>query len=256
MNTSLYRHFANNGALLYVGISLSWPARTKAHAQKSNWFEQVAKVEIEQFSSREAALEAEREAIKRERPKFNIVHNRQAQVSPPQREFKKKAVELTAESMRFMGARERRRAVDQYACQTSDQRRDNPLLELITGPDALVGPPLVYRDNQISLLIAHGVFGTPGFIDEIVLGDFYRPELPAWSDRCVSVLTLRRGTDLTIDEAKAKRREIVAELQTLLRSVETYDTDIALAVANAARFPSAKAQRILDDFALERGNAT
>src|SRR5690348_12204641 len=76
--TSLYRHYARDGTLLYVGISLSWPARTRAHAHYSEWFAQVTRVEIELLPSREAALTAEREAIKAERPKFNVVHNRQS----------------------------------------------------------------------------------------------------------------------------------------------------------------------------------
>lgn len=74
--TCLYRHFDADGSLLYVGISLSWPERTKAHAQKSRWFSHVAEVKIERFPTRQEALDAEREAIRREHPKFNIVHNR------------------------------------------------------------------------------------------------------------------------------------------------------------------------------------
>lgn len=74
--TSLYRQYDDEGRLLYVGISLSWPVRFKQHVSKSEWFEQVARIEIERFDTRPAALVAEKKAIKSEKPKFNIIHNK------------------------------------------------------------------------------------------------------------------------------------------------------------------------------------
>jgi hypothetical protein len=73
--TDLYRHFDENGNLLYVGISLSAVARLVQHRGRSGWFPRIARVEIERHSSRHEALEAERNAITQERPMFNVFMN-------------------------------------------------------------------------------------------------------------------------------------------------------------------------------------
>lgn len=69
--TCLYRHFDENGRLLYVGISFHAILRTMAHRQ-SHWFDQVKWIEVERHTNRRAALKAEQIAIGRERP----LHNR------------------------------------------------------------------------------------------------------------------------------------------------------------------------------------
>jgi len=71
MKTHLYRHFAADGQLLYVGISISAFERFRAHQQSSHWVDDVVKIEIEYFSSRQLALAAERLAIQSENPLFN-----------------------------------------------------------------------------------------------------------------------------------------------------------------------------------------
>jgi excinuclease UvrABC nuclease subunit len=68
----LYRHFGDDGTLLYVGISLSAIQRLAQHRDHAHWFEQIKRVEMQQFPTREEALAAEREAIAREQPLFNI----------------------------------------------------------------------------------------------------------------------------------------------------------------------------------------
>lgn len=223
--TSLYRHFAADGSLLYVGISLSWPTRTKAHVRGSRWFEQVAKVEIERFPTRTEALDAEREAIKREKPEFNVVHNR-AHDAP---------------------ARNARPAFNAAAvC-------DDPALRAIKGPGAIVGPALVYRDDLISVMVAHGEFGTAGELTELVLGN-YQPDPPEWAmEMCAMVLTVSGPNDITMDNARDIRAEVIRKLRGHVQSVEAYDTDLALAVAYASRFPSEKSRKILNDVAVERG---
>lgn len=75
--TALYRHFDKHGALLYVGISLSAIQRLGQHRENSDWFAEIARQEIEHYSSRELALEAERQAIKSEKPRHNIQHREQ-----------------------------------------------------------------------------------------------------------------------------------------------------------------------------------
>jgi hypothetical protein len=69
--TTLYRHFDGDGRLLYVGISLNAIIRLAAH-RASPWFDEIARVEIERFPSREVALAAERAAIRDEKPECNV----------------------------------------------------------------------------------------------------------------------------------------------------------------------------------------
>ena len=74
----LYRHFDEDGALLYVGISLSALNRLAAHIEDSAWYWSIATVKIEVHPTREAAEEAERQAIRNERPLFNHMHGDRA----------------------------------------------------------------------------------------------------------------------------------------------------------------------------------
>ena len=68
----LYRHFDERENLLYVGVSLSTIQRLAQHRYHSHWFNSISKVTIEQFPSREEALEAERTAIQKEEPLHNV----------------------------------------------------------------------------------------------------------------------------------------------------------------------------------------
>jgi len=79
MKTSLYRHYNSNGDLLYVGVSLSTLQRLGQHADHSDWFLSIARVTIEHLETREAALDAERAAVIREKPLHNIHHKKAAE---------------------------------------------------------------------------------------------------------------------------------------------------------------------------------
>ena len=70
--TILYRWFDAAGALLYVGISDSLASRTKAHARGSEWYPKAARSTLESFETREAAMAAEKKAIKTEGPQYNL----------------------------------------------------------------------------------------------------------------------------------------------------------------------------------------
>ena len=72
--TELYRHFDAEGRLLYVGVSLSTTVRLMGHKERSEWANRIATITIERFPTRSAALQAERAAIKAEKPLHNIVH--------------------------------------------------------------------------------------------------------------------------------------------------------------------------------------
>lgn len=239
MRTALYRHFAADESLLYVGVSLSWPERTKAHSRKAEWFEQIARVSIEWFETREAALQAERMAIKSERPKFNVVHNRDVKARP---HANLPPINTSPDVCRFLPKIERQRSKD-------------PLFNTIVGPDALVGPALIYREDVFSVIVAHGSRGQSGILTEIVLGNHVPNAMPEWAESCCSVIEIRRATDLTMDDAKALRTSLVERLRCGLRIVTECHSDFALAEANLRWFPSADARRVFEEVSLEKGAA-
>lgn len=69
----LYRLLAADGELLYVGVTTDPHMRLSAH-RASEWGNEIADIAVSVFDSREAVLEAEREAIKAQHPKFNVLH--------------------------------------------------------------------------------------------------------------------------------------------------------------------------------------
>lgn len=71
----LYRYYDRAGALLYIGESLSSIARAVQHQSHAAWWDYVASFTREKFESKEAAQLAERDAIAKERPAFNVKHN-------------------------------------------------------------------------------------------------------------------------------------------------------------------------------------
>ena len=72
--TMLYRHFDSADVLLYVGISSDALRRAAAHGVKP-WGAEICRINVEHYPSRSAALQAEKEAIRLERPRYNITHN-------------------------------------------------------------------------------------------------------------------------------------------------------------------------------------
>jgi hypothetical protein len=69
--TKLYRHWGAGGELLYVGISANVVARLAQHNNGSHWANNIARMTIETYPTREAAERAEREAIRTENPLHN-----------------------------------------------------------------------------------------------------------------------------------------------------------------------------------------
>lgn len=72
---ALYKAFNDDNELLYIGISMRAAQRFHEHGKFSGWFEEVSKITVEWFPSREDAMDAEREAIIKYHPKYNIQHN-------------------------------------------------------------------------------------------------------------------------------------------------------------------------------------
>ena len=73
--TTLYRFHDASGGLLYVGITGRSVRRWCEHAATKPWWNDVAKVTVEHFTDRPAAINAEARAIKQERPAHNVVHS-------------------------------------------------------------------------------------------------------------------------------------------------------------------------------------
>jgi len=73
--TDLYRHFAADGTLLYVGVSLSCVCRLIQHRKTSGWYGDIANITVEKFRTRGEAIEAERLAIRRDQPQHNKIRH-------------------------------------------------------------------------------------------------------------------------------------------------------------------------------------
>ncbi|GII24284.1 GIY-YIG nuclease family protein [Planosporangium mesophilum] len=72
---ALYRFWDRTDVLLYVGITADLPQRMGDHRTDKPWWSQVARVTVEHFDTREAALKAETESIREERPLYNVQGN-------------------------------------------------------------------------------------------------------------------------------------------------------------------------------------
>jgi hypothetical protein len=75
MSETLYRFYAKDGQLLYVGVTMNPPDRFKDHRHQKEWWPMVSGITMETYDSRAAVLDAERRAIKIEHPKYNVQHN-------------------------------------------------------------------------------------------------------------------------------------------------------------------------------------
>lgn len=69
--TALYRFFDAAGRLLYVGVSGNTETRWRQHAESKPWWPDVADKTTEWLDSRPEALDAERVAIRTEKPLHN-----------------------------------------------------------------------------------------------------------------------------------------------------------------------------------------
>lgn len=67
----LYRHFDSNKELLYVGITNNLKKRHQQHSKSSSWFDERSYTIVEKYRSRYDVLNAENQAIKKEKPKHN-----------------------------------------------------------------------------------------------------------------------------------------------------------------------------------------
>ena len=68
---TLYRFFDDEGQLLYIGISINAFNRAKKHRQEKYWWPEVAAITLYRYKTRADVEEAERRAIKEEKPLYN-----------------------------------------------------------------------------------------------------------------------------------------------------------------------------------------
>ena len=74
--TVLYRLYSSMGTLLYVGISCRVEYRICCeHLVDKHWFREVERAKFEHFDHRGQAELAERVAIEKEVPLYNVAHN-------------------------------------------------------------------------------------------------------------------------------------------------------------------------------------
>jgi predicted GIY-YIG superfamily endonuclease len=78
VRTALYRFRDEHGGLLYVGIAEDPDRRQAEHATRKAWWPEVFDHTVEWHPTRELALVAEAAAIRTERPRYNIQHNKGA----------------------------------------------------------------------------------------------------------------------------------------------------------------------------------
>lgn len=71
MKACVYRHFAADGSLLYVGMTLCLASRLRGHLSDSAWAREISRIEIERYATRKQAAAAEHAAIVSELPRYN-----------------------------------------------------------------------------------------------------------------------------------------------------------------------------------------
>lgn len=74
--TALYRMFAADDTLLYIGIAYSFGSRWAREAATAPWYPEVQRQTVDWYPARELAAAAEVAAIKAENPKYNVMHAR------------------------------------------------------------------------------------------------------------------------------------------------------------------------------------
>lgn len=70
----VYRFYDKRGRLLYIGMSINAVRRMEEHRATKAWWLDVADVKVDMYPDRASAERAEREAIQRERPRWNVIH--------------------------------------------------------------------------------------------------------------------------------------------------------------------------------------
>lgn len=94
---AVYRCFAEDGVLLYIGTTGHLGRRLADHAQKT-WFLASAQITLKWFPDEESAAKAERRAIETEGPKYNVIHNRAMTLRLPSTASRKSRKKVTGQA--------------------------------------------------------------------------------------------------------------------------------------------------------------
>ena len=71
----VYKHYDNLDNLIYVGETKNPDMRRYNHRSNSYWMSMSVREEIEEFNSKDAALDYEKFIIQEKQPLFNRMHN-------------------------------------------------------------------------------------------------------------------------------------------------------------------------------------
>jgi hypothetical protein len=74
----LYRLYACDGSLLYIGITNDPLRRWRQHASDKEWWYEVDVITLTPFGTLDTARLVERQAIRGERPCYNVMHSRRS----------------------------------------------------------------------------------------------------------------------------------------------------------------------------------
>lgn len=82
-NHDIYRMRDLSGRLLYIGVTNGGLRRFMEHSRDKTWWREVSTIDVEHVHCRREVIERiERDAIKDERPLYNIVHNESCRPDP------------------------------------------------------------------------------------------------------------------------------------------------------------------------------
>jgi len=70
------------GECFYIGVTCNLKSRQADHKRGSIWFSKDLILTYEEYPTRRAALNAEKQKIKSNMPKFNKIHTMQCLISP------------------------------------------------------------------------------------------------------------------------------------------------------------------------------
>ena len=76
VRTAVYKHYDAQWAPLYIGISDNFGRRWQQEAREKSWWPDVAHQTIDWYPDEPTARAVEREAIRAENPRHNIVHRK------------------------------------------------------------------------------------------------------------------------------------------------------------------------------------
>jgi len=108
----------------------------------------------------------------------------------------------------------------------------------------LVGPALVYGEDDLCVIT---VSGPPGRFEFIKLGRFLPDLSGPLYDAADSVLVIKNSDEVTIEDGRKMRDELIAELRQSFDTVRLFDCDKELALAYAETFPSEESRRIAQE---------